>query len=103
MTNDGFKKGLEGLDQGAATAPGEAPAAPEQPDNLPPHPTVDALRSKFGERIQRHEVVAGDDLAQWRQAVAGQMAPAFAPARRVARSSAAMRLAGLATPLPAMS
>ena len=55
MSNEGFKKGLEGLDQGAATSPGEGPAAPEQPDNLPPHPTLDALRSKFGERIQRFE------------------------------------------------
>jgi NADH-quinone oxidoreductase subunit C len=61
MSNEGFKQGLEGLDQGAARAPGEPPPGPEQPDHLPPHPTVDALRSKFGERIQRHEVVAGDE------------------------------------------
>jgi NADH-quinone oxidoreductase subunit C len=61
MTNDGFKKGLEGLDEGAGKSPGEAPPAPEQPQEIPPHPTVDALRVSFGDAVGRHEVVAGDE------------------------------------------
>ena len=32
--SDGFKKGLEGLDQGAGASPGEAPPSPDQPDQL---------------------------------------------------------------------
>jgi NADH-quinone oxidoreductase subunit C len=59
--SDGFKKGLEGLDQGAGASPGEAPPSPDQPDQLPPHPTIDALRAAFGEIVGRHEVVAGDE------------------------------------------
>jgi NADH-quinone oxidoreductase subunit C len=62
MPNDGFKKGLEGLDTGPTpSAEGDA-GAPPQSGDLPPHPTVDALRTVFGpELILRHEVVAGDE------------------------------------------
>ncbi|HET7320931.1 MAG TPA: NADH-quinone oxidoreductase subunit C [Longimicrobiaceae bacterium] len=59
--SDEFKKGLEGLDQGAATTPEGAPEAAPQAEGLPPHPTVDALREKFGDAVLRHEVVAGDE------------------------------------------
>ena len=62
MSNgDAFKKGLEGLDQGPR--PSEVPdaGAPPPAGELPPHPTVDALRAEFGEGVLRHEVVAGDE------------------------------------------
>jgi NADH-quinone oxidoreductase subunit C len=61
MSEDSFKKGLDALDRGAAESPKEAPAAAAQAENLPPHPSVAALRSQFGEAIGRHEVVAGDE------------------------------------------
>lgn len=56
-----FKKGLEGLDQGPRPSESEAPGAPPQAGDLPPHPTVDALRQEFGEAVLRHELVAGDE------------------------------------------
>ncbi|HET8653966.1 MAG TPA: NADH-quinone oxidoreductase subunit C [Longimicrobiaceae bacterium] len=59
--SDEFKKGLEGLEQGPATTPAGAPEAPPQAEGLPAHPTVDALRSRFGDAVLRHEVVAGDE------------------------------------------
>jgi NADH-quinone oxidoreductase subunit C len=61
MTQDNFKKGLDALDQGPARAAGETVEKPPQAGDLPPHPTVDALRDAFGEAILRHEVVAGDE------------------------------------------
>jgi NADH-quinone oxidoreductase subunit C len=60
MSND-FKKGLEGLDAGAAGGGREAPNVPPPPGGVPPHPTVDALREVFGAAILRHEMVAGDE------------------------------------------
>ncbi len=56
-----FKKGLEGLESGPAGSPREVPNVPPAPENLPPHPSVEALGSRFGEAIGRHEVVAGDE------------------------------------------
>jgi NADH-quinone oxidoreductase subunit C len=62
MSNkDSFKKGLDALDSGPAASPRETPNVPPPPEGLPPHPTVEALRSLFGERVARHEVVAGDE------------------------------------------
>ncbi|MEX0912590.1 MAG: NADH-quinone oxidoreductase subunit C [Gemmatimonadota bacterium] len=61
MSKDDFKKGLDALDQGAAETPKEAPEVPSASEDLPPHPTVEALRGRFGETIGRHEVVAGDE------------------------------------------
>ncbi len=61
MATDSFKKGLEDLDQGPAESPRDAPAAPEQAEGLPPHPSVDALRAQFGDAVLRHELVAGDE------------------------------------------
>ena len=61
MANDSFKKGLEGLDKGAAESPREAPEVAPPPEGIPPHPSVDALRSQFGEDVLRHELVAGDE------------------------------------------
>jgi NADH-quinone oxidoreductase subunit C len=61
MANDSFEKGLEGLDQGAAESPREAPEIPLPPGGIPPHPSVDALRSQFGDAVLRHELVAGDE------------------------------------------
>ncbi|MDP9349456.1 MAG: NADH-quinone oxidoreductase subunit C [Gemmatimonadota bacterium] len=61
MANDSFKKGLEGLESGGARSPEEGPGAPPQVGDLPPHPSVDALRERFGDAVLRHEVVAGDE------------------------------------------
>ncbi|MEX2583968.1 MAG: NADH-quinone oxidoreductase subunit C [Gemmatimonadota bacterium] len=61
MSKDDFKKGLDALDSGPAESPKETPRVPPPPEDLPPHPTVEALRARFGEAIGRHEVVAGDE------------------------------------------
>ena len=61
MPEDSFKKGLDDLDRGAATTPRGAEEAPPAAGALPPHPSVDALRERFGEAVLRHEVVAGDE------------------------------------------
>jgi NADH-quinone oxidoreductase subunit C len=58
--SDGFKKGLEDLEEGPAVEVPED-AVPPPPGEVPPHPSVDALRSKFGDAVLRHEVVAGDE------------------------------------------
>jgi NADH-quinone oxidoreductase subunit C len=59
-TSDSFRKGLDALEQGAATSPRDQ-VADSGPDNVPPHATVDALRGRFGGAIGRHELVAGDE------------------------------------------
>ncbi len=56
-----FKKGLEGLDQGPRPSEPAADAVPPAAGALPPHPSVDALRARFGDAVLRHEVVAGDE------------------------------------------
>jgi NADH-quinone oxidoreductase subunit C len=61
MTDDTFKKGLDALDQGPASSPPEVDEAPPPAGDLPPHPTVDALRERFADAVLRHEVVAGDE------------------------------------------
>jgi len=61
MANDSFKKGLEGLDAGAAGSPQEEPGVPPQAGELPAHPSIEALREEFGDAVLRHEVVAGDE------------------------------------------
>jgi NADH-quinone oxidoreductase subunit C len=35
--------------------------APPQAGDLPPHPSVDALRERFGDAVLRHELVSGDE------------------------------------------
>lgn len=56
-----FKQGLDDLEAGSARSaepdPGELPI----PADLPPHPSVDGLRERFGDAISRHEMVAGDE------------------------------------------
>lgn len=59
--NDKFDKGLADLDRGPAESAKETPNVPPPPEDLPPHPTAEALRGRFGEAIGRHEVVAGDE------------------------------------------
>ena len=59
--SDAFKKGLEGLDQGPRPSEAAAEGAPPPAGELPPHPTVDALRAEFGDGVLRHQVVAGDE------------------------------------------
>jgi NADH-quinone oxidoreductase subunit C len=61
MSNDGFKKGLDALDQGPAPSDAPDTGAPPQAGDLPPHPSVDALREQFGPGVLRHELVAGDE------------------------------------------
>lgn len=56
-----FQKGLDDLEGGAATSPSEEPNVPPPAEDFPPHPTIEALRAKFGEAIGRAEVVAGDE------------------------------------------
>lgn len=57
-----FKKGLEGLDQGPRPSEAAPDAVPPQAGGLPPHPSVDGLRARFGDdAVLRHEVVAGDE------------------------------------------
>jgi len=59
--SDSFRKGLDALDSGPAASPREQPRVPQGPGEIPAHPSVDGLRSFFGEAIGRHEVVAGDE------------------------------------------
>jgi NADH-quinone oxidoreductase subunit C len=61
MANDSFKKGLDDLETGAARSPEEGPGAPPPAGDLPPHPSVDALRARFGDAVLRHELTAGDE------------------------------------------
>ncbi len=61
MSNDGFRKGLDSRDQGPAPSDAPDDGAPPRAGDLPPHPTVDALRAEFGEAVLRHELVAGDE------------------------------------------
>lgn len=60
MSNDAFKKGLNTLEGGPGASAGAAPQMPPVGD-VPPHPSVDALRERIGEGVLRHEVVAGDE------------------------------------------
>src|SRR4051812_25304661 len=56
----GFTDALEGLAAGVQPAPDTgAPRAPAADPAL--HPSVAALRAKFGEAILHNEVVAGDE------------------------------------------
>jgi NADH-quinone oxidoreductase subunit C len=57
---DSFKKGLDDLEAGPARGAADAPHVPP-PADVPPHPSVDAMRERFGEKVLRHEVVAGDE------------------------------------------
>ncbi|MDQ3556519.1 MAG: NADH-quinone oxidoreductase subunit C [Gemmatimonadota bacterium] len=61
MSNDAFRKGLEGLDSGPAASAEELAGLPALQAELPPHPSVDALRERFGDAVLRHELVAGDE------------------------------------------
>jgi len=58
---DAFKKGLEGLDQGPRPSEAADDGTPPPAGELPPHPSVDALRQQFGDAVLRHQVVAGDE------------------------------------------
>jgi NADH-quinone oxidoreductase subunit C len=60
MSKERFEKGLEGLEEGPRAA-AEEEMIPPRPGNLPPHPSVDALRGRFGDAVLRHEMVAGDE------------------------------------------
>lgn len=59
MAND-FEKGLEGLESGPATSAeqnvGNIKEAPRGS-----HPTVDAMRAKFGDAVISHVIMAGDE------------------------------------------
>lgn len=60
MANDKeFDQAVEDLAEGAAAEADAAPAAGHEARDA--HPTVEALRSRFGEAILRHEQHAGDE------------------------------------------
>jgi NADH-quinone oxidoreductase subunit C len=61
MADGDFKKGLDGLDQGPAPSDRPADGGPPPAGELPAHPSVDALRTEFGDAVLRHELVAGDE------------------------------------------
>jgi NADH-quinone oxidoreductase subunit C len=61
MADGDFRKGIEGLEQGPASTGAAEQGAPPPAGELPPHPSVDALRAEFGDAVLRHEVVAGDE------------------------------------------
>lgn len=59
--NDAFKQGLSGLDSGPAVSPEDEAATPPFPGDIPAHPSIDAMRERFGEAMLRHELTAGDE------------------------------------------
>ena len=59
--NDALRKGLEGLDAGPRPSDAGDAGAPPQAGDLPPHPSIDALRERFGDAVLRHELVSGDE------------------------------------------
>ena len=61
MADGDFKKGLSGLEQGPAASDRPDDGAPPPAGELPPHPSIDALRAEFGPAVLRHELVAGDE------------------------------------------
>src|SRR5687767_14917393 len=61
MSNDAFKKGLDDLDAGPGRTARQAPEYAPPAGGIPPHPSVDGARARFGEAIGRHELVAGDE------------------------------------------
>lgn len=60
-SGDAFQAGLEGLDSGPRPSDAADGAAAAPAGDLPPHPSVDALRAEFGPAVLRHEVTAGDE------------------------------------------
>ena len=61
MSDGDFKKGLDSLAEGPRPSEPAATGAPPAAGELPPHPSVDALREEFGAGVLRHELVAGDE------------------------------------------
>ncbi|HEX8674041.1 MAG TPA: NADH-quinone oxidoreductase subunit C [Longimicrobium sp.] len=59
--SDAFKKGLDDLDAGPRPSDAGDAGAPPQAGGLPPHPSVEALRERFGDAVLRHELVSGDE------------------------------------------
>src|SRR5690606_17631791 len=56
-----FESAVEGLAKGAAQG-GEGPEAAGRAEaGAPPHPSVEALRTRFGDAVLHHEVMAGDE------------------------------------------
>jgi NADH-quinone oxidoreductase subunit C len=61
MADDGFRKGLDDLETGPAASAQEESARGPATGDVPYHPTAEALRTRFGGAVLRHEVVAGDE------------------------------------------
>jgi|DewCreStandDraft_2_1066082.scaffolds.fasta_scaffold00431_20 NADH-quinone oxidoreductase subunit C len=61
MTEDAFRRALEQVEHGPASTVAPAPHVPPLEREVPEHPSVTALRARFGAAILRHEVVSGDE------------------------------------------
>ena len=59
--SDQTKKGLEAVEEGPVPSGTPGPDAGGVPAEAGSHPSVDALRARFGDAIFRHEVSAGDE------------------------------------------
>ena len=60
MANE-FEAGIAGLEAGPAAGGAADIGATQDESKLPSHPSVDALRERFGEAVLRREVHAGDE------------------------------------------
>lgn len=56
-----LKGALDGLETGPGASDDVGPDRPESAGESASHPSVAALRSKFGDAIEHHEVMAGDE------------------------------------------
>lgn len=59
--SDQTKKGLEAVDEGPIPSDAPGPRAAGVPADPDSHPSVAALRARFGEAVLHHEVSAGDE------------------------------------------
>ena len=61
MAEKEFEAGLGGLDEGPKTSSAEAKQPFGEAGDAADHPSVGALRERFGDAIQHHVVMAGDE------------------------------------------
>jgi NADH-quinone oxidoreductase subunit C len=61
MSGKGFEEALHGLDAGPESAPAGADASVAAEADASAHPSVLALRARFGDAVLHHVVMAGDE------------------------------------------